>query len=86
MMLITSLQLSVERERLTVVLSTSSNTLLRVDSPDQLGEIRLGVGGTEEEGFVLVHTLIVSCQVACNERAPVNLQRWRRGGYHRQME
>jgi hypothetical protein len=30
---------------------------LRVDGPDELGEVRLGVGSTQEEGLVLVHTL-----------------------------
>lgn len=42
------------------MLSTSSDTFLTVDSPDELGKIRFGVGGTKEQRLVLVHTLTIS--------------------------
>lgn len=40
-----------------VVLSTGSDTLLRVDGSFEGAHLGVGVGGTEEEGFILVHTL-----------------------------
>lgn len=41
-----------------VVFTTSTNTLLRVDSALELAEIRLGIDRTQEDGLVLVHTRI----------------------------
>lgn len=47
----------------TVVLSSSSNALLRVDGSDELGQVRLRVGSAEEDRLVLVHTLYVSASL-----------------------
>lgn len=45
------------RNKLTVVFSTSTNTLLTVGGTDELGKLGFGVCGAQEEGLVLVHTL-----------------------------
>lgn len=42
------------------MLATSTNTLLRIDGADELAEVGSGIGSTEEEGLVLVHTLDIS--------------------------
>lgn len=45
------------RNKLTVVFSTSTNTLLTVGGTDELGKLGFGVCGAQEEGLVLIHTL-----------------------------
>jgi hypothetical protein len=42
------------------MLSSGSDTFLTVDCSDELGQVRLWVGGTKEQRLVLVHTLHIS--------------------------
>ena len=49
-------------DRLTVVLAAGTNALLRVHRADELAQVGSRVGGTKEQGFVLVHTLSISAR------------------------